>query len=60
MIKTLNDNGTGMKYSTKEEFMNEISELIDTCMSNGGTYFSIDVEFDKQQRSSIDAYMYNN
>lgn len=45
-ITTMNDNGSGMEYSTKEEFLEEISLMIDDCMENGGTYFDISVDTD--------------
>ena len=45
-IETINDNGSGMKYNTKEEFLKEISLMIDDCIANGGTYFSINVDVD--------------
>ena len=45
-IQTLNDNGSGMKYNTKEELLNEIALMIDDCISNGGTYISFDVDCD--------------
>ena len=45
-IETLNDNGSGMKYSDKEEFMREISAMIDDCIANGGTFFDIQVDSD--------------
>ena len=45
-IETLNDNGSGMKYSNKEEFMREISAMIDDCIANGGTFFDIQVDSD--------------
>ena len=45
-INTLNDNGSGMKYNTKEEFMKEIGLMIDDCIANGGTYISFDVDAD--------------
>lgn len=45
-ITTLNDNGSGMRYSTKEEFLKEISSMIDDCDINGGTFFSIEVDAD--------------
>lgn len=45
-IGTLNDNGSGMKYKTKEEFLNEINLMIDDCIANGGTYFDIQVDSD--------------
>ena len=30
-IETLNDNGSGMAYKTKEAFLAEISRMIDDC-----------------------------
>ena len=43
-IYTLNDNGSGMKYSNKEDFMKEIGLMIDDCIINGGTQFTIHVD----------------
>ena len=45
-IYTLNDNGSGMEYNTKEEFLKELSLEIDDCIANGGTYFSVSVDSD--------------
>ena len=45
-IETLNDNGSGMEYKTKEEFMKEIGLMIDDCIANGGTFFDIQVDSD--------------
>ena len=45
-ITTLNDNGSGMKYNTKEEFLKEISLMIDDCIANGGTFFDVQVDSD--------------
>lgn len=45
-INTLNDNGSGMKYNTKEEFLNELALMIDDCIDNGGTYFDVSVDAD--------------
>jgi hypothetical protein len=45
-INTLNDNGSGMKYNTKEEFLHEISLMIDDCIANGGTFFDVQVDSD--------------
>ena len=30
-IYTLNDNGSGIRYNTKEEFIDEISKMINDC-----------------------------
>ena len=45
-IETLNDNGSGMAYNTKEEFLKEISLMIDDCIANGGTFFDVQVDSD--------------
>ena len=45
-IETTNDNGSGMKYNTKEEFLKEISLMIDDCIDNGGTFFDVQVDSD--------------
>lgn len=33
------ENSSGMKYKSKEEFLREISLMIDDCITNGGTFF---------------------
>jgi hypothetical protein len=45
-IYTLNDNGSGMKYCSKEAFLNEVSSMIDDCITNGGKNFTITVDAD--------------
>ena len=45
-IYTLNDSGSGMEYNTKEAFLKEVGLMIDDCIENGGTYFSISVDAD--------------
>ena len=40
------DNGSGMKYNTKEDFIQELSLMIDDCIANGGTYFSVHYDSD--------------
>ena len=45
-IETLNDNGSGMKYTSKEAFMKEISLMVDDCIANGGTFFDVQVDSD--------------
>ena len=45
-IETLNDNGSGMEYTSKEEFMKELGLMIDDCIANGGTFFDIQVDSD--------------
>ena len=42
----MNDNGSGMEYSKKEDLLNEISLMIDDCIKNGGTFFDIQVDSD--------------
>lgn len=39
-------NASGMTFNTKEEFLEELSMMIDDCIANGGTYFSVDVDAD--------------
>ena len=46
-IYTKNDNGTGMEYTTKEQFLHEVGLMVDDCIANGGTYFSINVDADE-------------
>ena len=45
-IYTENDNGSGMTYQTKEDFLKEISLMIDDCIANGGTHFTVSVDAD--------------
>ena len=45
-IETMNDNGTGMSYNAKEDFLEELSLMIDDCIANEGTYFSVQVDCD--------------
>lgn len=45
-IETINDNGSRMKYNTKEEFLAEISKMIDDCIENGGTYIDFTADSD--------------
>lgn len=45
-IETISDNGSGMTYSSKEEFLNELSSEIDDCIANGGTFFDVQVDSD--------------
>jgi len=51
-IETLNDSGSGMKYTDKEAFLKEVSLMIDDCIANGGTYFDIAVDSDASCFSS--------
>ena len=43
-ISTLNDNGSGMSFHSKEDFLRELSLMIDDCKANGGTTFDITVD----------------
>ena len=45
-IETLNDNGSGMAYKSKKEFLREISLIIDDCIANGGTFFDAQIDSD--------------
>ena len=45
-ISTTFDNGSGMEFRTKEDFLKEISLMIDDCIENGGSYFEITVDTD--------------
>lgn len=45
-IETINDNGSGMKCNTKEEFLAEISKMIDDCIENGGTFIDFTADSD--------------
>ena len=45
-IETINDNGSGMAYNTKEEFLAELGRMIDDCIANGGTFFDVQVDSD--------------
>ena len=43
-INTLFDNGSGMKFSSKEEFLKEIAAFIDDA--EDGTFFHVDISSD--------------
>ena len=45
-IETLNDNGSGMVYKTKEAFLAEIGRMINDCRDNGGTFFDAQIDTD--------------
>lgn len=45
-ISTTYDNGSGWRTNAKEEFLKELSLLIDDCITNGGTYFEVTVDTD--------------
>lgn len=45
-IETLNDNGSGMEYRSKEALLKELSLMIDDCIANGGTYLDFAIDSD--------------
>ena len=45
-IETLNDNGSGMLYISKDDFLREIVKEIDDCIANGGSWFDVQVDSD--------------
>lgn len=40
------DNGSGQEFNSKEEFLHELSLMIDDCAANGGTQFDVTVDAD--------------
>lgn len=40
------ENGSGQKFSSKEDFLKEMSLMIDDCISNGGSVFEVSVDAD--------------
>ena len=42
------ENSSGMKFENKEDFLTEISHMIDKCKANDGTMFDIQVYADKE------------
>ena len=40
------DGSSGQSFKTKEEFLKELSLMIDDCKANGGTQFDVTVESD--------------
>lgn len=47
-------NGSGMKFNSKEDFLKEISLMIDDCEKNGGTYLSFQADSDASWFDSSD------
>ena len=37
------ENSSGMKFKSKEDFLAEVSRMIDRCKANDGTMFDIQV-----------------
>lgn len=42
-IGTLNDNGSGIAYNSKEEFIQRISNIIDNAIANGDDFFDVQI-----------------
>jgi hypothetical protein len=40
------DSGSGQEFTNKEDFLKELSLMIDDCEANGGTQFDITVDAD--------------
>lgn len=40
------DSGSGQEFCDKESFLEELSMMIDDCMTNGGTRFDVTVDAD--------------
>ena len=40
------DNGSGIAYERKKEFLVEIEAMVDDCIANGGTYFDVNIDSD--------------
>lgn len=40
------DDESGQKFSNKEDFLKELSLMIDDCIENGGTQFDVIVDAD--------------
>lgn len=58
-----NEGCSGCEYSNKEDFLKELSFMIDDCIANGGTYFSITVDADAScywQETEDEGYEPNN
>jgi hypothetical protein len=39
-------NGSGQEFNNKEDFLKELSLMIDDCEANGGTQFDVTVDTD--------------
>lgn len=63
-IEILNDNGSSMKCNTKEDFLKEISLMIDNCIANGGKFFDVQIDSDascfyhKRENDRIDDILF--
>ncbi len=38
--------GSGQEFNSKEEFLHELSLMIDDCEANGGEFFDVEVNTD--------------
>ena len=59
----INEGCSGCEYSNKENFLKELSFMIDDCIANGGTYFSITIDADAcccWQETEDEGYELNN
>lgn len=45
-IETVNDNGSGIKYYSKNEFLTEISRMVDDALLNGCTFIDFQCDSD--------------
>lgn len=41
------DSGSGQEFNSKEDFLRELSLMIDDCKTNGGTRFDVTVDADE-------------
>lgn len=46
IIKTLGDNGTGIKTDDIEDFMMCLRSMVSNCIANGATYIEVDIDSD--------------
>lgn len=58
------ENGSGQKFASKEDFLKEMSLMIDDCIANGGTVFEISVAADascfyNDEDGSYTAFIYD-
>lgn len=40
------DTGSGQEFNNKEDFLKELSSMINDCEANGGTQFDVTVDAD--------------
>ena len=46
IIKTLNDNGTGIKTDDIEDFMMCLRSMVSNCIASGATSIEVDIDSD--------------